>query len=185
MRKKVCAEEKPQTTSCAFRCWCRAAGGRGGLAGRSEARPRFPRPISARGKALGCKAGEVGAGPPCARPAGPRGAAASVARRGWPVAAAQRAASRPSPLVPFQAAWLRRLGQARLPGALAACRPLSPSPHALPVRMGSARRASLWVPAFTAPDLSALGPACFQAAEDHRITESQNSRGWKGPLWVI
>jgi len=20
---------------------------------------------------------------------------------------------------------------------------------------------------------------------DHRITESQNSRGWKGPLWVI
>jgi len=24
------------------------------------------------------------------------------------------------------------------------------------------------------------GPAC-----PHRITESQNSRGWKGPLWVI
>jgi len=22
-------------------------------------------------------------------------------------------------------------------------------------------------------------------AENHRITESQNSRGWKGPLWVI
>jgi len=21
--------------------------------------------------------------------------------------------------------------------------------------------------------------------DDHRITESQNSRGWKGPLWVI
>ena len=21
--------------------------------------------------------------------------------------------------------------------------------------------------------------------ENHRITESQNSRGWKGPLWVI
>jgi len=22
-------------------------------------------------------------------------------------------------------------------------------------------------------------------AQNHRITESQNSRGWKGPLWVI
>jgi len=21
--------------------------------------------------------------------------------------------------------------------------------------------------------------------KNHRITESQNSRGWKGPLWVI
>jgi len=21
--------------------------------------------------------------------------------------------------------------------------------------------------------------------EDHRITESQNGRGWKGPLWVV
>ena len=26
---------------------------------------------------------------------------------------------------------------------------------------------------------------CQAAREDHRITESQNSRGWKGPLWVI
>jgi len=24
-----------------------------------------------------------------------------------------------------------------------------------------------------------------QFKKDHRITESQNSRGWKGPLWVI
>jgi len=23
------------------------------------------------------------------------------------------------------------------------------------------------------------------ASQNHRITESQNSRGWKGPLWVI
>jgi len=23
------------------------------------------------------------------------------------------------------------------------------------------------------------------AVQRHRITESQNSRGWKGPLWVI
>jgi len=22
-------------------------------------------------------------------------------------------------------------------------------------------------------------------SQNHRITESQNSRGWKGPLWVI
>jgi len=22
-------------------------------------------------------------------------------------------------------------------------------------------------------------------SQDHRITESKNSRGWKGPLWVI
>jgi len=25
----------------------------------------------------------------------------------------------------------------------------------------------------------------FQWLRPHRITESQNSRGWKGPLWVI
>jgi len=31
-----------------------------------------------------------------------------------------------------------------------------------------------------------LTPALMKCAvENHRITESQNSRGWKGPLWVI
>jgi len=25
----------------------------------------------------------------------------------------------------------------------------------------------------------------FSHFQNHRITESQNSRGWKGPLWVI
>ena len=25
----------------------------------------------------------------------------------------------------------------------------------------------------------------FTESQNHRITESQNSRGWKGPLWVI
>jgi len=29
------------------------------------------------------------------------------------------------------------------------------------------------------------GTTCKSIAEIHRITESQNSRGWKGPLWVI
>jgi len=30
-------------------------------------------------------------------------------------------------------------------------------------------------------------PFCYfpQSISNHRITESQNSRGWKGPLWVI
>ena len=26
---------------------------------------------------------------------------------------------------------------------------------------------------------------CHMCSQNHRITESQNSRGWKGPLWVI
>jgi len=25
----------------------------------------------------------------------------------------------------------------------------------------------------------------FHISQNHRITESQNGRGWKGPLWVI
>jgi len=47
-----------------------------------------------------------------------------------------------------------------------------------------------------APDQSErrlLGKAVFAGSflspppilQNHRITESQNSRGWKGPLWVI
>ena len=51
-----------------------------------------------------------------------------------------------------------------------------------------------WRHAWTDPkDLMALSnPWCFPSAAlpgalsiTHRITESQNSRGWKGPLWVI
>lgn len=46
------------------------------------------------------------------------------------------------------------------------CCPAFPPPHVLCLMMSSAMRASLWLSAFTAPDLFALGPACFQAAED-------------------
>jgi len=28
-------------------------------------------------------------------------------------------------------------------------------------------------------------PLLKKEAQNHRITESQNGRGWKGPLWVI
>ena len=43
-------------------------------------------------------------------------------------------------------------------------------------------------PATAAPlhrDPRASTPNRALTAPGHRITESQNSRGWKGPLWVI
>ena len=35
------------------------------------------------------------------------------------------------------------------------------------------------------PSIRGAPKAEAETAESHRITESQNSRGWKGPLWVI
>jgi len=37
----------------------------------------------------------------------------------------------------------------------------------------------------TIPDLVSLLSFPPVGGTNHRITESQNSRGWKGPLWVI
>ena len=35
------------------------------------------------------------------------------------------------------------------------------------------------------PDLPAHQEKHETTKESHRITESQNGRGWKGPLWVM
>ena len=34
-------------------------------------------------------------------------------------------------------------------------------------------------------DLGSVSRTCLSCPTYYRITESQNSRGWKGPLWVI
>jgi len=33
--------------------------------------------------------------------------------------------------------------------------------------------------------MQANSKACVHESQNHRITESQNGRGWKGPLWII
>lgn len=147
----------------------------------AEAQTHFPCLISAQGNMLACKLGEVGVGLPCAQPPapgllGPWGAAASVARRGQPAAAVQNGTSHPwqpaalaSSVFPGSAAlaaWTGRNAEMDCQELRQCVAPLSPSPHVLCLMMSSAMRASLWLSAFAAPDLFALGPACFQAAKD-------------------
>jgi len=49
------------------------------------------------------------------------------------------------------------------------------------LRGGEAGRSAAWPPAKPAPEMKQQ----ILPGTANRITESQNGRGWKGPLWVI
>jgi len=56
---------------------------------------------------------------------------------------------------------------------------------ALPTQVQLVVHRDPWVPLDKAAPQPCRSQPRLGSSQNHRITESQNSRGWKGPLWVI